>query len=133
MNVHLFGAVSSPSCSNFALRKAADDTEIVGAETADVLRKNFYVDDCLRSEETEESAIQRISGVCDACAHGGFNLAKFVSDGRTVLESVPEEARAQGVKSLELGDCFLPVERALGVQWRGTLGDCQHRNTAEKK
>lgn len=34
-----------------------------------------------------------------------------------MLESVPEEARAQGVKSLELGDCFLPVERALGVQW----------------
>ena len=118
MNVHLFGAVPSPSCSNFALRKTADDAEkIVGAETADVLRKNFYVDDCLRSEETEESAIQRIRGVRDACAHGGFNLAKFVSNGRTVLESVPEEARSQGVKLLELGDCFLPVERALGVQW----------------
>ena len=25
MGVHLFGAVSSPSCTNFALRKAADD------------------------------------------------------------------------------------------------------------
>ena len=46
MNVHLFGAVPSPSCSNFALRKAADDAETqVGPETADVLRKNFYVDD----------------------------------------------------------------------------------------
>ena len=27
MNVHLFGAVSSPSCSNFALRRVADDAE----------------------------------------------------------------------------------------------------------
>ena len=35
MNVHLFGAVSSPSCSIFALRKAADDAEeAVGPETA---------------------------------------------------------------------------------------------------
>ena len=34
-----------------------------------------------------------------------------------MLESVPEEARSQGVKLLELGDCFLPVERALRVQW----------------
>jgi len=67
VNVHLFGAVSSPSCSNFARRKAADDA--VGPETANVLRKNFYVDDCLCSEETEESAIQRICGVRHACAH----------------------------------------------------------------
>ena len=37
MNVHLFGAVSSPSCSNYTLRKAAVDSETtVGAETADV-------------------------------------------------------------------------------------------------
>lgn len=27
MNVHLFGAVSSPSCPNYALQKAADDSE----------------------------------------------------------------------------------------------------------
>ena len=65
MNVHLFGAISSPSCSNFALRRAADNAEShVGRETADVLRKNFYVDDCLRSEESEEAAVQRISSVC---------------------------------------------------------------------
>lgn len=37
MKVYLFGAVSSPSCSNYALRKAADDSETtVSAETADV-------------------------------------------------------------------------------------------------
>ena len=118
MNVHLFGAVSSPSCSNFALRKAADDSEqAVGPETANVLRKNFYVDNCLRPEETEESAIQRIRGVRHACAHGGFNLAKFVSNSRPVLESVPDEARAQDVRTLELGSGELLVERALGVQW----------------
>ena len=89
---------------NFALRRAADDAEkIVGPETANVLRKNFYVDDCLRTEETEESAIQRICDVRHACALGGFNLAKFVSNGRLILESVPDEARAQDVRTLELG------------------------------
>ena len=37
MNVHLFGAVSSPSCPNYALQKAADDSETtVSAETAGV-------------------------------------------------------------------------------------------------
>ena len=118
MNVHLFGTVSSPSCSYFALRRAADDAEkVVGQETADVLRKNFYVDDCLRPEETAESAIQRIRGVRHACAHGGFNLAKLVSNSRLVLKSVPDEARAQDVRTLKLGSGELPLERALGGQW----------------
>ena len=74
-----------------------------------MLRKNFYVDDCLRSEETEKFAIQRIRGVRHACAHGGFNLAKFVSNSRLVLESVPEEACAQDVRMLELGSGHLPI------------------------
>jgi len=117
MNVHLFGVVSLLTCSNFALRKAADDAEeAVGPETANVLRKNFYVDDSLRPEEMEESAIQRIHGVGHARVHGGFNLAKFVSNSRPVLESVPDEARAQDVRTLELGSGELLVERALGVQ-----------------
>ena len=75
MNVHLFGAVSSRSCSNFALRRAADDAENhVGRETADVLNKSFYVDDYLRSEESEEAAVQIIKSVRSACAAGGFKL-----------------------------------------------------------
>ena len=44
-------------------------------------------------------------------------MAKFVSNSKTVLESIPEEAHATGVKSLELGSDYYPVERALGVQW----------------
>jgi hypothetical protein len=44
MNVHLFGAISSPSCANYALRRAANDFESEeGKEAADVLRKNLYV------------------------------------------------------------------------------------------
>ena len=118
MNVHLFGAVSSPSCSNFALRRAADDAEEqVGSETADALRKNFYVDDCLRSEESEELAITRIHGVRSACAYGGFNLTKFVCNRRDVLQAIPQQERAKEVRSLDLSHDHLPVERALGVQW----------------
>ena len=107
MNVYLFGAVSSPSCSNFALRRPADDAEkSVGPETANVLRKNFYVDDCLRTQETEECTIQRICDVRHACALGGFRLAKFVSNSRLVLESVPDEARAD-VRTLTVQDDLL--------------------------
>ena len=66
MNVHLFGAVSSLSCSNFCLKKVAaeDSAKEVGVESSDVLKKYFYVDDSLRSEKTENLAIERIKGVC---------------------------------------------------------------------
>ena len=118
MNVHLFGAISSPSCSNFCLKKAAEDSiEEVGIDTADVLTKNFYVDDCLCSEETDYEAIQRLKGVQHACARGGFRLTKFVSNSRKVLNSVPEEDRSNNLRTVDLDVDQLPIERALGVYW----------------
>ncbi|PFX21325.1 Toll-like receptor 11 [Stylophora pistillata] len=67
--------VRFPENKEQVIQRAADDAEkIVGPETANVLRKNFYVDDCFRTEETRESAIQRIRGVRHACAHGGPNF-----------------------------------------------------------
>ena len=50
MTVHLFGGASSPGCSNFALKRTADDhEEEFGTDIADTLRHNFYVDDMLKS------------------------------------------------------------------------------------
>ena len=90
MTVHIFGAVSSPSCSNFGLCRAADDYECkIGTESTDVLCKNFYVDDCLRSDKTVHVAINRMHNVIDACAHGGFHLTKLTSNDRRVLETIP--------------------------------------------
>ena len=54
MWVHLFGAVSSPSRSNYALRKAAvDNSSCYRNDTAAAIMKNFYVDDLLKSVEDE--------------------------------------------------------------------------------
>ena len=50
MTVRLFGAASSPSCCNFALKQTARDTELTsGPLVAETIRRNFYVDDCLCS------------------------------------------------------------------------------------
>ena len=55
MCVHLFGAVSSPSSSNYALKKAAvDNSSCYGNNTAVVIMKNFYVDGLLKSVKDEE-------------------------------------------------------------------------------
>ena len=118
MTVHLFGAASSPSCCNFALKQTANDTESQsGSLVAETIRRNFYVDDCLRSVKDEQVAIELIQGLSEACAHGGFNLTKFISNNRAVLESIPPEKRSKEARDLDLGSDRLPVERALGVQW----------------
>ena len=63
MTVHLFGEVSSPACANYALQRTADDNENnYETEVANTLRRNFYVDDVLKSATTEDKAINLVCG-----------------------------------------------------------------------
>ncbi|XP_028413668.1 uncharacterized protein LOC114536524 [Dendronephthya gigantea] len=118
MTVHLFGAASSPGCSNFALKSAADDNEeTVGEEAAKFLRRNFYVDDGLKSVSTVNAAVQLIHDVKEMCKRGGFNLHKFTSNSKEVLEQIPVGDRAEEVKNLNFEQETQLTERALGVLW----------------
>ncbi|XP_062295363.1 uncharacterized protein LOC134000078 [Scomber scombrus] len=59
MTVHLFGAVSSPSCACYALRKTAEDNQnSFPAEVTDTVKQKFYMDDCLKSLPSEEEAVE---------------------------------------------------------------------------
>lgn len=118
MVVHLFGASSSPSCSNFALRKCAEDyRDLFLSRTTETVMNCFYVDDCLTSVPTESDAIQLHEELMEMCAKGGFHLTKWMSNNRKVLSAIPEEERVKEVKDLDLNHDMLPVERVLGVQW----------------
>ncbi|XP_072025356.1 uncharacterized protein [Amphiura filiformis] len=118
MNVHLFGATSSPSCANFALRKTADDgKEKYSEEVCNTVLSNFYVDDYLKSIESESKAIQLVSDLTSLCKDGGFKLTKWLSNSREVLQSVPEDDRAETTKTLDLKNEELPSEKVLGLLW----------------
>ena len=116
--MHLFGAASSPACSNFALRKTAEDSsEHFPEAVVNTVKKNFYVDDCLKSLPSVEEASQHASDLRCLLSRGGFRLTKWISNSRGVLETIPECERAKEVKTLDLSKDDLPVERALGVVW----------------
>ena len=118
MTVHLFGATSSPSCANFALKQAANDFEgEYGGEAANFIRNDFYVDDGLKSVSTVTSAIELVNNVKAMCHQGGFNLHKFMSNNKDVIKCIPDSDRAEGVKEIDLDLDTLPLERTLGVQW----------------
>ena len=80
MSTHLFGATSSPSCANYALRQTAkDDEDHTTRHVVDTINNNFYVDDCLRSVESKETAISLVKDLSAKLQKGGFRLTKWVS------------------------------------------------------
>ena len=118
MTAHLFGATSSPSVANFALKKAAGD--YMGASDAvKFVKNNFYVDDGLKSVATKREAVTLIEKSKELCKRGGFNLHKFLSNNKDVLAATSPHERAEGVKSLDFSknEDTLPIERTLGVEW----------------
>ncbi|XP_035983363.1 uncharacterized protein LOC118557443 [Fundulus heteroclitus] len=118
MVVHLFGAVSSPSCANFALRQTAEDNKNkADTSVLATIRHNFYVDDCLKSVPDVSKAITLVQDLKAVCATGGFKLTKWTSNSRAVLASLPSEERAKEIKNIDLERDKLPAERALGMRW----------------
>ena len=92
MLVHFFGAVSSPSCSNYALLKTADDSnEKVMEEVIDKVKKNFYVDDCLKSTPTISHAVDLAHDLPNLLMKGDFHLTQWTSNSCKLLSTIPEE------------------------------------------
>lgn len=59
MTVHVFGATDSLCCSNYCLKKVAEDnSESYDPEVTNTLLRHFYVDDMLRVLKNEEIVIQ---------------------------------------------------------------------------
>ena len=117
MTVHLFGATSSSSICNFALRRTVEE---YGAqyerEVSEIIERNIYVDDCLVSTESDAKAIKLVDNVRNLCKKGGFNLTKWMSSSQVVVDSIPEKDRAKEMKQWDF-DTESSVERALGVYW----------------
>jgi len=91
MTIHLFGAVSSPSCANFALKKTAIDNQAdFSSEAVRTVQRNFYVDDCLKFIDSEEDAIHLSNELSQLLKQGGFWLTKWLSYKRKVVKSFPE-------------------------------------------
>lgn len=111
-------AVSSPSCANFALREADERKgKPTTTSNSSTVKRNFCIDDCLKSVPGEYKAIPVTDDLRKLVEKGGFNLTKWVSNSRRVIESLPVSERAGTFKDLHDGE--LPIERAQG--YVGTL------------
>ena len=91
---HFFDATSSPSVGNFCLKKTAEiDKE--DPEVEDVINRNIYVDDLMKSTNTTTNAIALVDKLRRCLREGGFRLTKWYSNDREVIASVPDSERAK--------------------------------------
>ena len=122
MTVHIFVATDSPCVTNSTLKRTTDDNEKdFDAITVQTLRRNFYVDDLLKTVPTPASATRLAGQLIELCAKGGFNLTKFMSNNRNVLAQIPVERRAVPALDLDLDE--LPVNRTLRIEWNIALDE----------
>ena len=100
MTAHVFGGTSSPSCSDFGLRRTAKDNEQqYGKEITQILEISFYADNLLKSFPTVNQAVNAIKQLQELCSRGGFNLTKFISNKEEVINSVPDDKRKSIVRN----------------------------------
>ena len=115
MLVHVFGAKDSPTCANYALRVTAlDNYQRFDGLTYESVLKSFYVDDLLKSVNTEEMAISLCKELREIAKCGGFRLTKFLSNCKGVIDSLPPSEISPHM-ILELNGEI--IERTLGIYW----------------
>ena len=73
---HFFGATSSRGLVNHCLKKTAEMDGGWNSEVANVIKRNMYVDDLLKSTETTGDAILLVHKVKEQLSKGGFHLTK---------------------------------------------------------
>ena len=116
MNVAIFGAKCSPAIASYALRKVIEghaEANLSKEAAADIVSQ-FYMDDYVASADCPEKAAELLHTVTRLVSTGGFNLRKWTSNSREVIESVRAADRAH----VEMDPSIpLPVERVLGLVW----------------
>ena len=119
MLVHLFGATSSPSCCSFALRQVGIDN-LANADPVvlSCLKRNFYVDDFLKSFHNKGDALRIIAQLTASLERGGFHLTKFSSSHPQILSVLPDSDLSSTMLDLNLDTA---VTKVLGLIWNPTL------------
>lgn len=114
MIVMIFGATSSTSSAIYVKNKNALEYEDRFPTAANALVNDCYIDDLLTGGETEEDVIRLRKEVSEINNSGGFNMKKFMSNSRSVLDSIPDELKLEKAKSLDEKSVW-DTERVLGL------------------
>ena len=92
-----------------------DNEEPLSPEVINTVRRNFYLDDVLKSVPNEDNAIHLAEQLIQLMKESGFHLTKFPSNSRKLLVTLPEKERANPALNLDLDQ--MPIGRAPLLHW----------------
>ena len=122
MMTHVFSGISPPSCSSYALKKTAGGiVKKYGNEASTIVKKNFYLDDMLKSFPNVKIAGDMVNKVRVLCLECGFNSRKFRSNNVDLIKLIASDLRKDGMKDKDLKLGNLTDNKALGVKQNGML------------
>jgi len=102
MVVQLFGGICSTSCTNFALRRTAEDNvKDYSPEVVETVKRDIYVDDCLSSQYFRGEATDILDGMTSLVSKGGFHITLWCSSDKGVIKSISPSERAKEVNCLD--------------------------------
>lgn len=108
-----YGTKSAPFLAMRTIRQLAIDYQHQWPEAANILQNQLYVDDLLAGgnnlSQVKDTQIQLIKVLQD----GGFNLRKFASNNRALLEHLPK----QQISEVMLNFKHSETQKTLGLQW----------------
>ena len=128
---HIFGAKSSSTCANYALKRVGLDNEREYPIAAKSIENNFNMDNFIKSVETPEEAFEIFNQLQPLLSQHEFELKKVISNNDAVTKAIPENLKSiSNTKQVEV-EPNKEGSSVLGLQWTVTddsLQVCRVRN-----
>ena len=114
LNTVTYGTASAPYLAVKCLQQLSEDNRLTYPFAAEAARKNFYVDDLMKSSPDLPVAMETQRQLVEMCSSGRFPLRKWTSNSKEFLESIPEPIRE---KSFLFDFTADPSIKTLGIRW----------------
>ncbi|GJQ70763.1 hypothetical protein Trydic_g23054, partial [Trypoxylus dichotomus] len=101
------------------LAMAKQDAQPFGAE---IILRDFYVDDLLTGAQTIDQANKIIAEVTEILSQGKLELRKWASNKPELLQNIPETCCGNTILDLDKSDNI----STLGLQWNATMDTLQY-------
>ncbi|XP_070531584.1 uncharacterized protein [Ptychodera flava] len=109
-----FGDCASLYLAQYVIRTHAESNEEKFPLAATICTESMYMDDVMDSQDDDNVAIQARDQLSSLLAPAGFQVRRWCSNSTAVLEGIPEDECATGVKVKE---SELPSKKTLGTKW----------------
>ena len=112
-----FGVASSPFLAVQALHQTASNFGHEHTLAAHHVKQSFYIDDRLAGTDTPDATLNLQQQLRSLLLKGGFDLRKWRSNSKSVLDSIPAELHDPAQKKALTEDSPNKPQKALGLIW----------------